>query len=78
MANQPEDFMVFKKSSGAADRKNVREFCPARPALGQGPDEFKMSGGILGAIGGTPLVHLEKIFAPSHFNCFAKLESLRC
>ena len=35
-----------------------------------------MTGGILGAIGGTPLVQLEKIFEPSHFNCFAKLEGL--
>jgi len=35
-----------------------------------------MSGGILGAIGGTPLVRLEKIFAPAQFNCFAKLEGL--
>jgi len=35
-----------------------------------------MAGGILGAIGGTPLVQLEKIFGSSHFNCFAKLEGL--
>jgi len=35
-----------------------------------------MTGGILGAIGGTPLVQLEKIFEPSHFDCFAKLEGL--
>jgi cysteine synthase A len=35
-----------------------------------------VSGGILGAIGETPLVHLEKIFEASRFNCFAKLEGL--
>lgn len=35
-----------------------------------------MAGGILGAIGGTPLVHLENIFASSHFNCYAKLEGM--
>ena len=35
-----------------------------------------MSGGILGAIGETPLVPLEKLFSPSHFRCFAKLEGL--
>ena len=35
-----------------------------------------MSGGILGAIGGTPLVRLDNIFEPSRFNCFAKLEGL--
>jgi cysteine synthase A len=38
--------------------------------------EFKMAGGILGAIGGTPLVRLEKILESSHFDCFAKLEGL--
>lgn len=35
-----------------------------------------MSGGILGAIGGTPLVHLEKLFSSSPFQCYAKLEGL--
>lgn len=58
------------------DGKNSREFHPSHPAVEKNPDLFNLSGGILGAIGGTPLVHLEKIFAPSHFDCFAKLESL--
>ena len=31
---------------------------------------------MLGAIGETPLVHLEKVFEPSKFDCFAKLEGL--
>jgi len=35
-----------------------------------------MAGGILGTIGGTPLVQLENVFRSSHFNCFAKLEGL--
>ena len=35
-----------------------------------------MGGGVLGAIGGTPLVRLEKVFASSHFDCYAKLEGL--
>ena len=35
-----------------------------------------MAGGVLGAIGGTPPVQLEKIFEPSHFDFFAKLEDL--
>ena len=35
-----------------------------------------MSGGILGAIGETPLVRLEKVFKPSRFDCFAKIEGL--
>ena len=37
---------------------------------------LKISGGVLGAIGGTPLVQLEKIFAPLHFDLFAKMEGL--
>ncbi len=35
-----------------------------------------MCSGILGAIGGTPLVRLEQLFAPERFECFAKLEGL--
>ena len=38
--------------------------------------EFSFAGGILGAIGKTPLVHLEKIFHSAHFECYAKLEGL--
>ena len=76
MANQSEDLIPFKRSSGTVDRKSANEFHPTRPAPGRDLTEFKMSGGILGAIGGTPLVHLEKIFEPSHFDCFAKLEGL--
>ncbi len=70
------DLIPFKRSSGAAYRKSPREFHPTRPAPEQEHNGFKIAGGILGAIGGTPLVQLEKIFEPSHFNCFAKLEGL--
>jgi cysteine synthase A len=59
-----------------ADRKGVPEFHPTRPAPGFENEKFKMSGGILGAIGGTPLVRLEKIPGSSHFNFYAKLEGL--
>jgi len=76
MANQSEDLIYFRNSSGTVDRKSANEFHPTRPASGRGLDEFRMSGGVLGAIGGTPLVHLEQIFESSHFNCFAKLEGL--
>jgi 2,3-diaminopropionate biosynthesis protein SbnA len=57
-------------------RNTTFKFHPARPSLENEICEFNLSGGVLGAIGGTPLVHLEKIFASSHFNCFAKLEGL--
>ena len=70
------DLIPFKRSTGAADRTPSREFHPTRPAPEEEHNGFKMAGGILGAIGGTPLVRLEKIFEPSHFDCFAKLEGL--
>jgi 2,3-diaminopropionate biosynthesis protein SbnA len=70
------DLIPFKRPSGAADRKSPREFHPTRPAPLEEHNGFKLAGGILGAIGGTPLVRLEKIFEPSHFDCFAKLEGL--
>ncbi len=70
------DLIPFKKSSGATNRKNPREFHPTLPAPEENHNGFMLTGGILGAIGGTPLVHLEKIFESAHFNCFAKLEGL--
>lgn len=70
------DLIPFKKPSRPGEGKNLREFHPTRPNSGSESNEFKMAGGILGAIGGTPLVKLEKVFEPAHFNCFAKLESL--
>jgi cysteine synthase A len=69
------DLIPFKRTAGATNRKASREFHPTRPAP-EADLEFKMAGGILGAIGGTPLVRLEKIYEPSHFDFFAKLEGL--
>jgi cysteine synthase A len=76
MMARSDDLIPFKRSSGAANRKRPYEFHPTRPASAEEHNGFKMAGGILGAIGGTPLVQLEKIFEPSHFDCFAKLEGL--
>jgi len=73
---RPGDLIPFKRSSDVADRKRTRGFHTTRPAPEEQRNEFKMSSGILGAIGGTPLVQLEKIFESSHFDCFAKLEGL--
>ena len=70
------DLIPFERSSGAADRTAPREFHPTRPAPEEEHNGFKLAGGILGAIGGTPLVRLENIFESSHFDCFAKLEGL--
>ena len=70
------NLIPFKGLSGAADRNRAREFHPTRPAPEEEHNGFKLAGGILGAIGGTPLVRLEKIFEPLHFDCFAKLEGL--
>ena len=73
---RPGDLIPFKRSSDVADRKRTRGFHTTRPAPEEERNEFKMASGILGAIGGTPLVQLEKIFESSHFDCFAKLEGL--
>jgi len=76
MMSRPGDLMLIKKPSRASDRRIPVEFHPTRPAKEKEVKDFKMSGGILAAIGGTPLVRLEKMFASSHFDCFAKLEGL--
>jgi 2,3-diaminopropionate biosynthesis protein SbnA len=76
MMTRSGDLIPFKKSPGTTGRKRLREFHPTQPAPEGQPNGFKMTGGILGAIGGTPLVRLEKIFEASQFNCFAKLEGL--
>ena len=73
---RPGDLMLFRKPRRVSDRTGPGEFHPTRPLPENNNSDFKMAGGILGAIGGTPLVHLEKIFASSHFDCFAKLEGL--
>ena len=66
----------YNRSSMAAGRKWPREFHPTRPVPEEERKNFKAGGGILGAIGGTPLVKLEKIFSSSNFDCYAKLEGL--
>ena len=57
-------------------REYPREFHPARRVKGDGDGGFRMSSGILGAIGGTPLVRLDQLFENAKFECFAKLEGL--
>jgi 2,3-diaminopropionate biosynthesis protein SbnA len=52
------------------------DFHPTHAAPDTKAKNFNISGGILSAIGGTPLVPLEKHFPSSHFSCFAKLEGL--
>jgi len=70
------DLIPFKRPAGARETKRPHEFHPTRPAPEDEHNGFRMTGGILRAIGGTPLVHLEKVFASKQFNCFAKLEGL--
>ncbi|MEH6569916.1 MAG: 2,3-diaminopropionate biosynthesis protein SbnA [Halioglobus sp.] len=53
-----------------------RKFHPTRPVPQGEGETVKVGGGILGAIGGTPLVKLEKIFSSVNFDCYAKLEGL--
>jgi cysteine synthase A len=73
---QTGDLMLFKNLSRVSDRTGPSEFHPTQPVPETEIKDFKISGGILGAIGGTPLVQLEKIFGATHFDCFAKLEGL--
>lgn len=70
------DLISFKKGTSTAGCKHSHEFHPTRPAAEGEHSEFNLAGGILSAIGGTPLVHLEKAYGSSHFNCYAKLEGL--
>lgn len=67
--------MLSKPSSRVPIRTGPGEFHPTAPYPEPASKDFRISGGILGAIGGTPLVHLEKFFDSAHFDCFAKLES---
>lgn len=70
------DLISFPGLPDLKDRRSSREFHPTRPGKTDDLGESEISGGILGAIGGTPLIQLEKYFAGSHFDCFAKLEGL--
>ena len=76
MMPRSDDPIPFRIVKDAEHRKSSHKFHPARPAQVQNPDGYIAPGGILGAIGGTPLVQLQKIFGAAHFNCFAKLEGL--
>ncbi len=73
---QPDDLKLLKILPEVSERNGSREFHPTRPFTNSFRDEQSLSGGILGAIGETPLVHLEKIFEATGFDCFAKLEGL--
>ena len=64
------------KRDAEADREYPREFHPTRRGRTAENGDFNMASGILGAIGGTPLVRLQQIFADAHFDLFAKLEGL--
>jgi 2,3-diaminopropionate biosynthesis protein SbnA len=70
------DSMLSKKHARVSVRTVPGEFHPTRPGAETDTRDFAISGGVLGAIGGTPLVQLEKIFGATHFDCFAKLEGL--
>jgi 2,3-diaminopropionate biosynthesis protein SbnA len=70
------ELMLLKDRSRPSNRTGPGEFHPTRPSAETEITHFNISGGILGAIGGTPLVPLEKIFPGLHFDLFAKLEGL--
>ncbi|MEH6609953.1 MAG: 2,3-diaminopropionate biosynthesis protein SbnA [Halioglobus sp.] len=68
--------MPFIDPSREPDPIGPSEFHPTRAVPETGCNDFNISGGILGAIGETPLVPLGKVFGATHFDCFAKLEGL--
>lgn len=76
MMTRPGDLIPFRRPPIDSNQKGLRESQPTRPVSEEVKSEFRMACGVLGAIGGTPLVRLEKIFANAHFDCFAKLEGL--
>ena len=73
---QPDDSKHMQILPDVPERGGTREYHPTRPYTNNTLNELRISGGVLGAIGETPLVRLEKVFAPSRFDCFAKLEGL--
>lgn len=66
----------YDEPRGAADRERPRDFHPTQSFPQDERNRLNIGGGILGAIGETPLVKLEKIFSSSNFDCYAKLEGL--
>ena len=76
MMKRPADLIPITRASRAKGVRGPGEFHPTQRVQEEKIKTFNLSGGILSAIGGTPLVHLEKIFESSHFDCFAKLEGL--
>ncbi|MEH6591945.1 MAG: 2,3-diaminopropionate biosynthesis protein SbnA [Halioglobus sp.] len=64
------------RSSLFADGSRPREFHSTRPLPEDEHKKIRIGGGILGAIGGTPLVKLDNIFGSFNFECYAKLEGL--
>jgi cysteine synthase A len=70
------ELIPFRIPSGSGGGKRRHGYHPTRPAGDEEKTDFRIGGGILGAIGETPLVQLENLFESSHFDCFAKLESL--
>ena len=76
MTSRSGKYTALPLRAVASAREYPREFHPARRAKGEGVGNFRMSAGILGAIGGTPLVRLDQLFEHAQFECFAKLEGL--
>ena len=76
MTNQSGKQTAATLAAVPAQREYPREFHPARRAKKDSTSDFRLCSGILGAIGGTPLVRLEQMFENAGFECFAKLEGL--
>lgn len=74
MKTRSGELTPFQRLPGDVVRNFPHALHPTRPAPQEDHNGFKLAGGILGAIGGTPLVQLERVIEDAHFDCFAKLE----
>ena len=70
------DPQCHARSPSAPGCENPSQLCSKQPHPERDSEAFNIGGGILAAIGGPPLVKLEKLFRSSPFECYAKLEGL--
>ena len=64
------------RSPRAPGRENSSPILQQEPASEGSSETFNIGGGILAAIGATPLIKLQKLFRLAPFDCYAKLEGL--
>lgn len=76
MIDRKGSLTPFTRPVSVANEDRHSDLDPSQPDREVRRNGFNVTGGVLGAVGGTPLVKLEKIFRGREFECFAKLEGL--